>query len=175
MVEGWVIQAIGVAGMGTHLISLSVLSDRTMKVVQAWGSLLWITHFALLGAWAGMAMNVLQVVNLLVALQFPHRGVARVLVCLPLMLAPWVVGDVVDVFPLIGQTGMAYAVLFMAGADLRLMLLIGASGWMIHNVHYESWAGVASGAMFMTMNGVAAWRLLRLGHAVDAGELSRRK
>lgn len=70
----WLIQGLGLAGSLIAITSLQSGSRRKILLLQLVCCLLWIAHYALLGAFTGVVINLLGLGRGLVC-SFNHRGV----------------------------------------------------------------------------------------------------
>lgn len=167
-VLGWVAALLVVS-------SFQCGSRRSIILMQVFSCLAFSVHFALLGAWAGAALNLLGVLRLVTALSFERYPLTRQLYLLffPLIWAitGWVAESWTDMLPAIGYTLGTLAVMQRDLLHMRLLYLLAHPFWLAYNLLVGSQGGTA----VEILNIVSSSLAIRRQHAErHAGEGHKR-
>lgn len=156
-------QAVGLVGMGLNFLARALTSDLHLKTASLVASAVWAVHFAMLHAWVGASNNLLQIV-ILVASFWTLPLPARVgLAFLPVLPAPWIVRDAIDVLPIIGAVVFCLAMMCLRGIPLRVALLACSAVWLVYDAANGSIAGILTEAVSIVIVASTILRLVSAG------------
>ena len=163
---------LGFAGIALNFLWPLLQGRRSMLAVQVLSGSCFVGHYALLGAATGSVMNLLAVIQALVAIPLGQRPGFRHLYLLTL---PFIAVGVV--LSWMGWPSL-WAALAMTGTSIgryqtrvlyfRLILLASIPCWTAHNWLVGSVPGLLSDLLVSTAGVIGLWRMHRLSRSVTA-------
>jgi hypothetical protein len=154
-------QALGLFAFAISLVGYTSTSDRRLKIMMTTGTLLLALHFVLFGAWLAaisLAMNTART-----WLSIYRKGwrwlafvaIVQLVVSIPLMITAR------DLFPVLGSLVGSYGLLCLAGAKLRLAMLVTTCCWLANNLLWGSVGAVLLDCLNASAHLYAMFRIHR--------------
>ncbi len=147
-------QIIGFAASAAMIFSFQLKKQKTLVMFWLISSVLFVTHYGMLGEWSGMAMeSVLLLRNLLQYSQKPWVSKKWVLYLLLVLIAGltallW--KNIFSLFPAIALTVSTLSLWTNDIIKIKKAQLLGTSpAWMVYNIRIGSWAGILCEALDM--------------------------
>ncbi|MBQ7921390.1 MAG: YgjV family protein [Clostridia bacterium] len=143
-----IIQAIGFCGTAFLLLAFQGKRRGTILLLQIMGSLCFFTHFGLLGAFSGAAMNLLSALRATVFFFREDKKWANSIVWLPVFIGTSLALSIltwegwISILPMIGTVSTTFAQYSKAPKMVRLLTLPNCPCWLIYNGISGSISGV---------------------------------
>lgn len=152
-----VAQVIGIVAMLFNILSYQGKKQRTVIVLQLFGSALFSINFLLLGATVGGILNIIAVIRAVVFL-FKDRFKADSMIWLGIFTAsyiavyilsftlfgkePTVFHLIIELLPVIGMLSLNIGYRPTDSAAIRRCGLISSPAWLIYNLAAGSWGAI---------------------------------
>ena len=167
------IQLIGYIGTACSLISYQCKKNESYFIFQAGCSVAFTLQFALLGAWAGMLLNIFSIMRGIVfALGDKCRKVVYLIaleICFATscIMSPIFFGEIwwIAILLFIAQGGGTLAMWTRNGKTIRISQISFISPiWIVNNVYYASIGGIACELFNITSVVVSFIRFRKTGY-----------
>ena len=154
--EQVIIQTIGIVAMAFNILSFQCKQQRSIIVMQFFGSLFFCVHFYLLGAMTGALLNAVAIFRALVysnkKLFKADHEIWLVLFCqlsmacyaaafLWLKVEPTPARFVLEILPVVGMTLSTFSFRAEGAKGLRLLWFFSSPLWLIYNICSKSGGG----------------------------------
>jgi hypothetical protein len=157
-----IIQGIGLVAL---LLNLSVFQTNTRKNMLLLGlsaCLLWTTHFYLLGAMTGSAMNLLAAGRFCVYYRVKpskqNRWILWSFIGLTALATALTWKGMISLLPFIGTASGAIAFWQKKTKYIRRLALVSSPPWFTYNVIVGSYPGMVAEALLMSSNFIGQYR-----------------
>ena len=137
------IQSVGIFASALIVWAYGQKSDNNLKYFAVAGNIFFASHFFLLEAYAGMAINILNCFRIYLSIRF-HKsnvmmfGFMAVYVAVGFMIAE----GLIDWFPVLSSLMGTFAMYRLSGIKFRMVGLLGSASWLTYNIHYFSIGGI---------------------------------
>ncbi|MBE6955849.1 MAG: YgjV family protein [Ruminococcaceae bacterium] len=155
--EQVIVQAIGIVAMAFNILSFQCKKQRSIIVMQFFGSLFFCVHFYLDGAMTGALLNAVAVVRALVysnkeKLKSDHVAwlalfIGASIACYPVAFL-WLDAPtdkwyyfVLELLPVVGMTLSTFSFRADGAKGLRLLWFFSSPLWLIYNICHHSIGG----------------------------------
>lgn len=179
------IQAIGIIGTVTNVLSFQQKSKNALVIFQLIGVTAFAIHYAMLGAWVGCLLNFIGIIRGL-AFMFA-RKTRRTYMTIFWLLSVLVVGSYAATFlvfgvdptaknlileglPIIAMFITTYAFTMTSAGNIRKMTLFSSPLWMIYNILHLSIGGIICEIISFTSIILGIIRLDRKKSGKDSAE-----
>lgn len=148
-------QIIGIIAMGFGIISYQMKNTKKIILVQIFSTLIFGTHYFLIGAYAGAALNILSMIRNII-FYFKQYKWARSKIWIYIFtgifaVAAYLSGDGwLGILPFLGCTFMTIAVYFESGKTTRQIIWMSSPCWLIYNGINGSIGGVVAEVFNLT-------------------------
>ena len=163
--DGWDVSIIWMTGWVGFCGSLLITQLRTAKALggaQAINNMLFVIHFALLGAWGGVASQIIGICNGLLKYQSEIPACKRIHAYLPLALVPLAAVTYekpLDILPSLAVAGRLVAFQASNMARTRLGCMIALLPWIPYSLKVGSNSSLVNVCLSMTLQAIAIARL----------------
>lgn len=145
-----IIQGIGYLALLFVILSFQKNKRVNILVLMMIGLILFMIHYALLGAWIGSLMNAIEGAMVLVAFKKENRRWAQKGFWLYAFIALFIVAGIftakslVDIMPIVAQIFGTVAVWQTSPKAIRLIMLVPRPLWFAYNFAVGSYAGMVA-------------------------------
>ncbi len=157
---GFIAQAIGVVASGFMIFSYYQKQDIYLKICLMTANLLFATHFFLMDANAGMAINLLNLLRVGTSIKF-HKSTNLMIVFMSISI---VIGFVVfetyyDLLPIFCSLLGSFSMFKLSGISMRYCRLIGSFGWLAYGIKFQSIGQILTELTSIILNLITISRL----------------
>ncbi len=143
----WVIQGIGFVGMFLSFISFQRKTKKNILLFQILSSLVYFSHFLLLGALTGSIMNFIGATRNAVFCQRERKWANHPLclyffLAIYLVAAVWTWQDYASLLPLVGMIASTISFWMKKPKLIRMIMLISPPCWFAYNLISGSLPGM---------------------------------
>lgn len=144
------IQGVGYLALLCVILSFQKNSRVKILLVMMMGLVLFVFHYALLGAWIGSLMNLIEAAMVFVAYKketdrwAQHRLWVYIFIALFVAAGALTAKSVVDTLPVIAQIFGTIAVWQTSPRSIRFIMLAPRPLWFIYNLTVGSYAGMTA-------------------------------
>jgi len=155
-------QAIGIVASGFVVFSFSQKRDNNLKIYLIIGNLLFAIHFFMLGAFAGMCVNIINIMRVGCSIKF-HKSnkVMFVFFLIYSLVAALIYEKPYDLLPIFSSFLGTYSMFKLSGIKLRLLGLLGSSAWLTYGIIFQSIGGIITEVTGIILNLTTVYRLQR--------------
>jgi len=133
----------GFSAMIVVIIAYLQKDDYTVKKLMLFSTLLWGTHFYLLGVYTGLAANVIWIVRFFLSVKYGRSKNAFIFVVLiTIGIAYFTVDGVFSIIPVITSLIGAFSYFFLERVKLRLAMLLNSVLLVVYHQYIGSLTGV---------------------------------
>lgn len=164
MIPSWLIQLIGFIGALFLILSFQQNKRKRILFVILIGQVFFISHFALLGAWTGVGMNIVGITRTIIFFYREEKKWAAywfwpVIFVVGFGLAGWITFDTWhSVLPPIAMSIESVGLWMKKPATIRKINLFPHPLWFIYNVAIGSWPGIFTEVFVFVSIVVGIWR-----------------
>lgn len=133
--------------------------DKVLKLLIAAQNFFLVIHLLLLGAFSGASVAVITCIRAYVSTKPFFKKFAFVFIIFYTVIFIFVYKTPFDFFPLIGGYLGTYAMFFAHGLRLRILMMLGSTMWLVHNIYFGSIGASLMEAMLISIN---MWRMTRM-------------
>ncbi len=158
----FITQAIGILASGFVVFSFSQKRDNHLKGYLILGNILFVIHFALLGAFAGMLVATANGFRNGFSIKL-HKSTKTMLLFWAIYIAIGfaIYENIYDLLPVCSGLLGTFAMFKLSGIKMRLMGMIGSSAWLIYGIIFHSIGGIITESSVITLNLITIFRLTR--------------
>ena len=148
-------QAIGIIAMGLGMLSFQMKNTKKILLVQIFSTLIFGTHYFLIGGYAGAALNILSMIRNII-FYFKEKKWAKSKIWIYVFTAVFAVAAYLSgdgwlgILPFLGCTFMTIAVYFESGKTTRQIIWLSSPCWLIYNYITGSIGGVIAEVFNLT-------------------------
>ncbi|MEK7594589.1 MAG: YgjV family protein [Patescibacteria group bacterium] len=145
-----IIQSIGFLALFFVVLSFQKNSRGKLLFFMLVGISLFVIHYALLGAWIGSLMNIIEAITVFVAYKKETDSWAQKIFWLYAFVAIFIIAgaltakSLVDFLPVLAQIFGTIAVWQTKPRNIRLLMLVPRPLWLIYNIAVGSYAGITA-------------------------------
>lgn len=145
-----IIQGVGYLALICVILSFQKNSRVKILLIMLAGLVLFVFHYALLGAWVGSLMNLIEAAMVFVAYKRETDHWAQKLYWLYVFIALSIVAgaltakSLVDILPVVAQIFGTVAVWQKSPKAIRFIMLVPRPLWFIYNFTVGSYAGMTA-------------------------------
>lgn len=162
MSEAVLIQAVGLIGSAVVITAFAQKSDAHFKMVMTLGAFVFAAHFALLGAYAGAAVSIINGLRSGLSIKFhKSNGLLAVFLILYVLAGIYVYETPIDLFPLFSSVLVTIGFFKLSGIKLRILCLITESSWLVYSVIMKSLGGFITNVFVLSANAITIYRLFK--------------
>lgn len=154
-------QALGFVSFALGISTFYQKNDRKLKIMMLLFNLNHLVHFLLLGSIVSALSALLSALRTATAIYISSKAVAAFYITLGLVLGVCFSETYWDLWSIAGMAVGTYSVFMLKGIPMRIGFLIGATCWLINNIHVGSLGGMLLEATVITMNIMTILRLVR--------------
>lgn len=159
---GFVAQAVGILASALIIYAFTHKSDKRLKIFLMLSNILFASHFFLLGAYAGMAINALNCLRVGLSIKFHNSNKIMLGFISAYLGAGFLVyQNPQDVLPIFSACLGTFAMYKLSGIQMRLCLSVSGMSWLIHDIIYGSIGGVITESVLLVTNVITVFRLYR--------------
>ncbi len=161
-------QGFGYLAFGMGMACFAQTDDKRFKVFMALECLAYVVHFALLGQPTAVASSLVSLARSVAAMRFRQPRVGVFFILLSLVLGLWLQQSWASMLPILASCIGTFALFFLQGLRMRLLMLLGTGLWLCNNLIVGSVGGSLLEATLLLTNSWTIWRLWRArpeGHA----------
>ena len=153
------VQLLGYLALVTYVSGYLVKSDNRLKLIFSGSNLLWIAHYVWIGARTAALTTAIITVRNLFALNSQDFSRRRKLWLATLFSALLTVAGAVtwagfvSVIPVSTCIIVSFAMIYLNGVRLRLVLLVVDAAWFWHGALVHSFGGMLYGVSAVAVNG----------------------
>lgn len=150
------------AGWGAFLFGMASFlqtSDRRFKQWMALECAAYVVHFVLLAQWTASASAAVSLGRSLAAVHYPFKAVGVVFMVLSLLCGAWLYTSWISWLPITASVLGTFALYFLSGIAMRLVMLCGTVFWLLHNYLVGSAGGTVLEGILCLVNVLTIWRL----------------
>ena len=158
-----VAQIIGLIAAVVNIGAVQLKVRKHILLGTIIAGIFWVTHYSLLGAWTGAAMNGLGIVMVAVFYLYnnPKKRSIWVLILMMILLvaagmATW--QSLVSILPIVGMLLAALSFWQVNEQKIRLYLILTSTCWLFYNVLIFSYIGFGKEVLTIVSLGLALWR-----------------
>ena len=157
-------QAIGILATVFVILSFNQKIDNRLKTYLIIGNLFFAVHFCMLGAFAGMFVNILNAFRVGFSIKF-HKSTNMMLVFMGayLLTAYLIYEELFDLLPILSALLGTFSMFKLSGIKMRLLGLVGSSAWLTYGIIYQSIGGIITETSVIILNLSTIFRLSRDG------------
>ncbi len=163
MISTFLVHATGLAALGLNIRGMLTRHDGQLRTTTGVAAVLWVLNNLLIGAETAAMLSVIAAGRQASSVATERRPRLQVWTCasyIALNIAAAIVTW--DGLPSIA-TGVAaamvtYAMFFLAGAKLRLVMFAGAFLWGYNAVVFDSWEQILANVLSAAAAAMGAWR-----------------
>ena len=158
----WITQAIGIIASGFIILSFGQKRDLRLKYFLMTGNVLFAIHFGMMGAYAGLAVNILNFLRVWMSIKF-HKSTRMMLLfmCLSIATGFAVYQNYYDILPIISSVMGSYSLFKLSGIPLRIFGIIGSINWLTYSFIIKSIGGIMTDTVALVINFSTIYRLKR--------------
>jgi hypothetical protein len=134
-------------------------NDRRFKQYMAIECLSYVIHFFLLGNYTAVASAAVSVGRSVSSIYTQDRRLGAVFIGASLILGAWLYNGPASLLPIAASCGGTFALFWLRGIDMRLMMLVGNSCWIANNILSGSIGGSALEIVIFVINCYTIWRM----------------
>jgi len=134
-------------------------SDLRFKQFMALECAAYVIHFLLMGQWTASASAMVSLGRSMASVHFPLKSVGLLFMAMSLVCGFFLYTSWVSWLPISASVLGTFALFFLNGIRMRLLMLLGTALWLVHNY----WVGSAGGTVLeAVLLGVNAMTILRM-------------
>lgn len=156
-------QIVGFVGMAANVLSYQRNKQKEIVIVQVAGSILFLTHYILIGAYTGAALNFVGLLRNLMMTQrdkpwAQHKAwlVFWIVMFIGVSALTW--EGIRSILPMLGMSFYTIALWNTNPKILRRISFCGAFSWMAYNIISRSYAGTLTEIFTAISLAIAMWR-----------------
>ncbi|MER2493129.1 YgjV family protein [Catenovulum sediminis] len=159
MIEINTAQLIGFLSLFLGICTFLQKNDLKLKICMVFLFASQTLHFVLMGSATAAASNTLSLIRTIVCVRFSNKWVASGFINLNLLWGIYLYQSPISFLPIMGGCAGTYAVFFLEGIKMRLVFILGATFWIIHNSVIGSLGGTALEALVIITNVFTIFRI----------------
>ena len=165
----------GWLGFCLSLINTQMPTAMKMATTQALNNATYLLHFALVGAWSGLATQVIALINALLKIgaEFGSTSCTNIQRYTPLVLIPlgWqTYSQPLDLLPLSAVAGRLFSFSLKDMFAMRMMQLLFLTPWIPYAIALDSQSALATAVLSVVLQCIAIYN-----HHFSAGALAAAK
>lgn len=148
--DQWLAQGVGYLALLFVILSFQNNNRVRLLLIMLTGVLLFVVHYALLGAWTGSLMNLVEAGMVFIAYKKETEAWAGRIFWLYLFIGLFVAGGIltakswIDFLPVLAQAFGAIAVWQTSARAIRFLMLVPRPLWFLYSVPVGSYAGMVT-------------------------------
>ena len=157
------VQITWFTAMGITLIAYMQKDDVRVKKLLLLTTLLWGTHFYLLGMYSWLAANAIWIVRFFLSTKFWRDLRAFVaVICLTFIVSLFTVEitSPLSALPIIASVLWAFSYFFLEQVRLRFAMLLNSTIWIIYHIHIGSLTGIINNIMIQVILMFTIYRMI---------------
>lgn len=161
--------------MGITLIAYLQKDDFTVKKLLLLSTLLWGTHFYLLGMYSWLAANAIWVMRFCLSTKFwrdMRAFIAVIILTFLVSLFTVEINSPLSALPIIASLLWAFSYFFLEKIRLRFAMLLNSLIWIIYHIHIGSLTGIINNIM---VQAILIFTLYRMIHPMWGTEYYAQK
>lgn len=158
----FIAQAIGILASAVVIFSFTQKIDNRLKAILMIGNLIFMVHFLMLGAYAGMIANIINVCRVGCSITF-HKSTKFMLFFMSAYIAMgyFIYDDWYDLLPVLSGLLGTFSMFKLSGIKMRLTGFIGSSAWLGYAIIFNSIGGIITEVANLSLNGITILRMMR--------------
>ena len=160
-------------GWGAFLFGMASFlqtSDHRFKQWMALECAAYVLHFVLLAQWTASASAAVSLGRSLAAVHYPYRAVGVVFMVMSLLCGAWLYTSWISWLPITASVLGTFALYFLSGIAMRMVMLCGSMLWLLHNYLVGSAGGTVLEGVLCLVNALTIWRLWHQGGQPGGGK-----
>ena len=149
-------------GWGAFLFGMACFlqkSDLRFKQYMALECAAYVIHFLLLGQWTASASATVSLGRSMAAVRYPFKSVGIFFIILSLVCGALLFTSWISWLPITASVLGTFALFFLKGVQMRLVMLGGTALWLVHNYLVGSLGGTVLEAVLCITNLVTIFRM----------------
>jgi len=134
-------------------------TDLRFKQFMALECAAYVVHFLLLGQWTASASATVSLGRSVAAVRYPYQPVGLVFIGLSLLCGALLYTSWISWLPITASVLGTYALFFLKGVRMRMVMLVGTFLWLVHNYGVGSLGGTALEAVLCVTNALTIMRM----------------
>jgi hypothetical protein len=160
MVFDYAAQGLGLLACGLIVSSYFFKSDKTFKCFLMAGNLVFASHFFMLGAIAGVAINIINFARIGLSIKC-HNSISIMAVFMGIYV---LAGTIIyqqpyDVLPVIAGIISTFAMFKLSGIKMRCCMYLVSLSWISYGIIFKSIGIIITEIFNQTVNTVTIFRL----------------
>lgn len=157
-------QILGYIATALVILSFAQKSEVRFKIIISVAAFVFAIHFFLLGAFAGMAVAILNGSRTLSSMKFHGSSYMMVSFIVLYLIAGVVVYETpIDALPIFSGAVVTFAVYKLSGIKMRALFFCTELGWLIYAFVLKSVGGLITSSFVWGVNVVTIYRLFKDG------------
>ena len=152
-------QIAGYVAFVLGVVCMLQKDDRPFKIFMAAECLVYALHFFLLGNPTAVASSLVSLTRSVLSLYTRSIYIVLAIVAINISLGIVLVNKPTDALPLIASCIGTIALFLFEGIQMRVMVLVGTSLWLINNILVGSYGGTALETVILLVNSWTIWRM----------------
>lgn len=155
-------QAIGLLATAFVVGSFAHKRDNHLKIWVAVGNVIFALHFFMLGAYAGMLINIINIFRATFSIKF-HKSTKMMIFfwSIYIMTGVYIYEKPVDTLPVLASLLGTFSMFKLSGIKFRLFTMLGSSSWLIYATVFQSIGGMITETFLMVLNSSTIYRLIK--------------
>jgi len=153
-------QSIGILASALVICSLLQKSDNNFKIWIALGATIFAVHFALLGAYAGAVVAILNATRTLLSMKFHNANkLLYFFLTLYVIVGIFICDTVIDMLPLFAGALSTIALFKLSGLKMRIAFIITEVGWLTYGIFVQSIGSIINNSFALCANMLTIYRM----------------
>ena len=167
MLNSFLVHATGLAALGLNLRGVLTRHDRRLRATTGVAALLWALNNFLIGAETAAVLSIIAAGRQAGSVAAERRPRIQAWTCAAFIALNIAAGIVTwDGWPSVeivaASVAVTYAMFFLSGVKLRLVMLVSAILWGFNAVAFHSWEQILANVLCAVAAMLGAWRASRL-------------
>ena len=155
-------QIVGIIASALIITAFAHKSDSYYKYFVMFGALMFAAHFYLLGALAGMFVNVINCIRTGSSIKFHQSNLVLGFFIISYLAAGWFIYETPkDILPVFSGCLASFAMFKFSGIKLRLCMYINSISWITYGILVFSIGGIITETFIIITNTITIYRLLK--------------
>lgn len=155
-------QIIGIIASALVITGFANKKDNNFKFFIMLGSLGFVCHYLMLGAYAGAAANVVNAARTGLSIKFhKSNGMMIFFIAAYLAMGFLTYEEPVDALPVFSGILATFAMFRLSGIKMRLCFFVSSTSWLIYDFIFKSIGGIITEGFVQFTNITTIYRLLR--------------
>jgi hypothetical protein len=154
-------QIVGFIASAFIITGFAHKGDSRFKMFMAMGSLTFVCHYFMLGAYAGAAVNVVSFMRTSLSIKFHKSNFMMIIfIAAYLMIGLFTYNSWVDILPIFAGISATIAMYKLSGIPMRLCFFATSASWLAYDFIFKSIGGIITEGFVQFTNIATIYRLM---------------